>query len=65
MPFFAEKLEWGTSIRGAWWNLRGDRKFKIKSCGLYIGDEQLLEISFDENEWTQFINVMIQFAKIG
>lgn len=63
MPFFSGKLEWGTSIRGAWWDLYGARKFTIESCGLYVEYEQLLEISFDEREWSKFINAMIEFAR--
>ena len=35
MPFFVDKLEWGTSIRGAWWDLHGNDHFEINSCGLY------------------------------
>ena len=31
MPFFTNKLDWGTSIRGAWWSLYGDETFKINS----------------------------------
>lgn len=64
MPFFAEKLEWGTSIRGAWWILYNDHQFTISSCGLYVGYEQLLEIKFNKDEWTKFINAMIKFAGI-
>jgi hypothetical protein len=63
MPFFEGKLEWGTSIRGAWWHLYGDRKFTVESCGLYVEYEQLLEISFDEDEWPRFIDAMIEFAR--
>lgn len=62
MPFFENRLEWGTSIRGAWWDLHGNRKFAIESCGLYVGYEQLLKIEFDEKQWSQFINAMIEFA---
>lgn len=63
MPFLEGKLEWGTSIRGAWWHLYGDRKFTVESCGLYVEYEQLLEISFDEDEWPRFIDAMIEFAR--
>lgn len=63
MPFFQDKLEWGTSIRGAWWNLYGNRKFSINTCGLFQGDEQMDEIVFGEEQWPIFIEAMIQFAK--
>ncbi|MFH1625922.1 MAG: hypothetical protein ABID54_12320, partial [Pseudomonadota bacterium] len=63
MPFFAEKLNWGTSIRGAWWDLWGNEKFTVNSCAIFQEYEQLLEISFSEKEWPEFINAMIAFAE--
>lgn len=63
MPFFAGKLEWGTSIRGAWWDTC-NKKFKIDSCGLYEGEEQLLRIEFTDKQWIGFVNAMVQFKEI-
>ena len=62
MPFFQDKLEWGTSIRGAWWDLHGDATFTIESCGLLEGDEQLLELKLNETQWNEFIQAMIEFV---
>jgi len=62
--FFENKLEWGTSIRGAWWNLSGDDVFTINSCGLYVDGDQLLEITFNKNQWDEFVNAMAEFIKI-
>jgi len=62
MPFFKNKLDWGTSIRGAWWRNYGESKFKIESCGLYIEQDQLLEILFNEKEWIEFIDAMDVFT---
>lgn len=60
MPFFSDKLEWGTSIRGAWW----DRKIKFSCLGLWDGDDQLTEsMEFDQNEWKVFVKAIIDFAK--
>lgn len=64
MPFFAEKLDWGTSIRGAWWRLYSGDVFKVESCDLYEGEEQLLEISFNLKEWAQFIREMVKFSVV-
>ena len=64
LPFFQGKLSWGTSIRGAFWDLYGKNRFAIKSCGLYEGYNQVLEISFDKDQWPKFINDMIAFARI-
>ena len=60
MPFFANRLDWGTSIRGAWWN---DCTFQ--TCGLWNGYDQMLEqIKFTSEEWKRFINAVIEFANI-
>ena len=58
MPFFADKLEWGSSIRGAWW----DNKIEFQSCGLWVDDEQLCETEFTLDEWKKFITAIIDFA---
>jgi hypothetical protein len=61
MPFFYPKLEWGTSIRGAWWDSRNP--VEISSCGLWIGDEQVLTLTLNAEEWNDFIKAMIEFAE--
>lgn len=43
-PFFKRKLEWGGSIRGAWWK---HNPVEIDSCGLYYKGEQLRKEKFD------------------
>lgn len=60
MPFFAEKLSWGTSIRGAWWD---SKQFKVESCGMWIEGEQCLCLEFTEVEWKKFIAAVVEFAK--
>ena len=62
MPFFQNKLEWGTSIRGAWWKL-DDKRFELSSCGIYENGEQVLDISFGETSWNEFVNAMCDFVK--
>jgi hypothetical protein len=60
MPFFASKLEWGTSIRGAWW----DQKITFQSCGLWDGDEQLAdEMTFTGKEWALFMAAVSEFSQ--
>lgn len=60
MPFFASKLNWGTSIRGAWW----DHKITFQSCGLWDGDEQLAdEMTFTGDEWALFMAAVSEFSK--
>ncbi len=43
-PFFENKIDWGSSIRGAWWEYD---LVEIDSCGLYYEGEQLLNEKFD------------------
>lgn len=63
MPFFTDKLEWGTSIRGAWWGARPGRQIELDSCGIWIGDEQCTEtLKFGNDDWRQFIAAVIEFA---
>jgi len=57
MPFFECKLSWGTSIRGAFWDRK---KFMVKSCGLFDGFNQILELEVD---WVGFVEDMISFSK--
>lgn len=59
IPFFARRIEWGTSIRGAWWG--GPVEFS--SCGLWDGENQLHEtICFSRDEWANFITGVLLFA---
>jgi hypothetical protein len=60
MPFFADRIEWGTSIRGAWWV----NSVTLDSCGLWVGEDQLIErLFFSEREWAKFISAVIQFGR--
>ena len=64
MPFFQEKIDWGSSIRGAWWGIYGDDTFKISSCGLWKNGEQVLDLELNEQQWFLFIGSMVKFAAI-
>lgn len=59
LPFFSDALNWGTSIRGAWWEV--ETKTLI-SCGLYHLDVQILRLEFTLKSWEQFINAVITFS---
>lgn len=59
MPFFADKLEWGTSIRGVWW----DFEIEFQSFGLWVGEDQHSEtMKFTQEEWKRFIAAVIEFS---
>ena len=62
MPFFCNKLEWGTSIRGAWW-IHED--ITIDSCGLFDDNcDQILDLKLDRDEWVKFIDAVIIFSEV-
>ena len=66
LPFFVKRLEWGSSIRGAWWSVQpGGRPFELDTCGLWIGGDQMADtIRFTKDEWEEFIRAVIQFAGV-
>lgn len=59
-PFFRNNVEWGSSIRNAWWATykKPNKKFLLESTGLYKGDEQILEFLLTEEQWKDFIEAM-------
>lgn len=63
MPFFADKLDWGTSIRGAWWYSDIDKPIDLHSWGLWL-DEQTELAEFTAEEWKEFIEAIIEFADL-
>lgn len=66
MPFFANKLEWGTSIRGAWWGASPGEQIEFQSCGLWVGDEQCAEpMEFSVSEWRKFVAAVVAFSDGG
>ena len=62
MPFFSEWLEWGCSIRGAWWGYF-DEEYTLETLGLYEDGEQLGPLELTRSEWIEFIRGMLSFAK--
>lgn len=54
IPFFREKTEWGTSVRGAWWcSGPGSDKYSLPS----------LDLEIQEDVWDNFILAVIEFVK--
>jgi len=68
MPFFMNKISWGTSIRGAFWQgpfefERGETvNIKPDLSGLFDGKEQLLGMEFTLEEWDDFIKALVEFG---
>ncbi len=64
MPFFSDRIEWGTSIRGAWWAGRQGKQIELDSCGLWMGDDQLIDtLKFSREEWEKFIAAVVEFSR--
>lgn len=60
LPFVAYRIEWGTSIRGAWWHC--DQP-ELNRCGLYDEQgEQILSINFSTEDWDKFVAALMEFA---
>ena len=63
MPFFSDKLEWGTSIRGAWWGEPPSKKIGFSSCGLFLDGKQLHEpMEFTLDQWREFIAAVVAYG---
>lgn len=63
MPFFKDKITWGGSMRGAFWDLYEDSSFEIESCGFFKGDVQSISpMLFSKRQWPLFIEAMVNFA---
>ena len=62
-PFFAGRIEWGVSIRGAWWSSEDPCCFDLSTCGLWEGDRQVPHLAFeDRDDWGCFIAALRHFA---
>lgn len=68
MPFFLNKISWGTSVRGAFWQaplskLPGGNRYSIECDGIWLGDDQQMEFKVDRDDWQNFVEAMVLFAK--
>jgi hypothetical protein len=58
MPFFTEKIDWGTSVRGAWWS----EEITLDCYGLCDDGKQLSDVTFTREEWERFLCSIKQFC---
>ena len=54
MPFFRDKIEWGTSIRGAFLT----NNIKISTTGFFDGENSMQCLNFNKNHFELFINTL-------
>lgn len=57
--FFMDRISWGSSIRGAWWESTID----IDSCDLWYKGEQLCDWKLSRDEWDKFVVAMLDFVE--
>ena len=63
MPFFSERLSWGASVRGAWWDTPPHKKvIEFGSCGLFLGGEQITDLTLTVDQWHEFIAAVLAFG---
>lgn len=58
LPFLMEKIEWGGSVRGAWW----DWGIKLDADLCYKGEDIRLTFETGE-EWKEFVDAMLEFVR--
>lgn len=63
MPFFQDRIEWGGSIRGAWWDFSPSKPFVLHTCGIFVKGDQITEIEFNADDWKGFICALHEFTK--
>jgi len=62
MPFFNEKLDWASSIRGAWWDIWGNKTFDLSSCWLVReGGSLIMDLELNADQWHLFVWAMAEF----
>lgn len=66
--FFPEKTNWGTSIRGAWWDApinrgRGEDVYVIDTCGVFdTNNKQLCPFKVKREDWEAFVQALFDFT---
>lgn len=63
IDFFAKRIDWGGSIRGAWWDTYHGTE--LNTCGMFDSEgEYVLDIKFTRDEWDEFIMACAAFAEL-
>lgn len=59
MHFFDSKIDWGGSVRGAWWR----HSIEFDSCGIFEGEQQRTDtMNFTREAWEEFVRALVAFA---
>jgi hypothetical protein len=63
MPFFSCRLNWGTSIRGAWWDISTPNETDLDTTSFWLNGKQLTEpLQFSTEQWCEFIAALLAFG---
>lgn len=63
MTFFSRRLNWGTSVRGAWWDTSTPNETELDTIALWLDGNQLTApLRFSTEQWQEFIAAMLAFA---
>jgi hypothetical protein len=61
IPFFADRIDWGTSVRGAWWQYNS---IELSPSALWMDENTPInKMVFTHEEWVSFINALITFGR--
>jgi hypothetical protein len=64
MPFFQKRLEWGTSVRGAWWQpTPGKNGQHVVGGWWYVEDEGLDEFVINREGWIELMRAIVEWTK--
>jgi hypothetical protein len=61
MPFFAQRLNWGSSVRGAWWEAHNGI-IQLSSGCLWQDGTQVCCMEFTKDQWSDFITAVVLFG---
>lgn len=63
MPFFSRRLNWGASVRDAWWDTSTPNETELDTTALWLDGEMLTEpMKFSTQQWLKFVAAMLDFA---
>lgn len=61
MPFFSQRIDYGTSVRGSWWSSTSG--YELLSCGLWVVNDQVRgPLRFTDESWKEFTSAMSDFV---
>ncbi len=64
MPFFTDKISWGTSIRGTWWQTPyGKDSYSLEYCDTFLEGHEIRDWTIPQEEWETLIKSILEFSR--